>query len=188
MKILRNEKGFALGFVLVLSVIALLMTVGMMMMVSRGSFMSGQQSRFRTAAEAGMGGVMSMFQIMDARGGLIVTLDNEVLNSSIHPKINFATGSINWSGLDNTLVIDPAALNTYDMRLDVGVYRVYMKIADTVEGNSAAGESLLKSGVANSGTGEIVVMSVPYLYTIEVLSQNRVNARERSKISVLYQY
>jgi len=32
------------------------------------------------------------------------------------------------------------------------------------------------------------VVSVPYLYTIEVLSQGIANPAERSKLSVLYQY
>jgi len=31
-------------------------------------------------------------------------------------------------------------------------------------------------------------MSIPYLYTIEVLSQSQTNATERSRFSVLYQY
>jgi hypothetical protein len=65
---------------------------------------------------------------------------------------------------------------------------VYSKIVDTVEGNSSAGEVLLKSGVVSSGAGEVTVVNVPYLYTIEVLSQSASNPSDRSKLSVLYQY
>ena len=69
-----------------------------------------------------------------------------------------------------------------------GRTRVYTKIVDTVDGNSGADEGLIKTGVVNSGSGEVTVVSVPYLYTIEVLSQSQTNATERSKLSVLYQY
>jgi hypothetical protein len=40
----------------------------------------------------------------------------------------------------------------------------------------------------NTSSGEVVVVGIPYLYTIEVLSQSRTNATERSKFTVLYQY
>ena len=64
MKTLRNEKGFAMVFVLILAAIALAMTLAMLIMVSRGSFVSGQQKRFRTAVEAGRGGMEAMFQLI----------------------------------------------------------------------------------------------------------------------------
>src|SRR3990172_7564842 len=102
---LRNEKGFALAFVLILAAIALVMTLGMLFMVGRGSYVSGQQLRYRTAVEAARGGVEAAVQM-----------------------------------------------------------------------------------VVNPGSGEVVVMSIPYLYTIEVLSQSQTNATERSRFSVLYQY
>jgi len=60
MKILRNEKGFALVFVMILAVIALMMTLAMLLMVSRGSYVSGQQKRYRTALEASRGGAAAM--------------------------------------------------------------------------------------------------------------------------------
>jgi hypothetical protein len=93
-----------------------------------------------------------------------------------------------WEGLDNAITINPDAPATYDMRIDLGAYRVYAKIVDTVQGNSEVGAGLLKSGVVSTGAGEVTAVSVPYLYTIEVLSQSQVNPTERSKLSVLYQY
>ena len=79
--------------------------------------------------------------------------------------------------------------STYDMRIDLGVYRVYTKIVDTVVGNSGPDEGLLEAAPASgSGGGNVTVVSVPFLYTIEVLSQSRTNPTERSKLSVLYQY
>jgi hypothetical protein len=59
---------------------------------------------------------------------------------------------------------------------------------DTVPGNSEASEELLGGGVVDDESRKGRAMSIPYLYTIEVLSQNRTNATERSKFTVLYQY
>jgi len=184
MKILRSEKGFALAFVLILAAIALVMTLAMLMMVSRGSYVSGQQKRYRTAVEAGRGGVESMLQLIKNRGVAAgyMQVDNQ---AKLDAKL--ITPTTAWIGLDNAITIDPAVPSTYDMRVDLGAYRVYSKIVDTVQGNSGAGEVLLKSGVVTSST-EVTVVSIPYLYTIEVLSQSQTNATERSKFSVLYQY
>lgn len=189
MKILRNEKGFALAFVLILAVIALGLTLAMLAMVGRGSFLSGQQKRFRTAVEAGRGGMEVMLQLIAAGGNLTTPYINPPVmndNNAFATKLTNPTGS--WGGLDSAITIDITDVSTYDMRVDLGAYRVYTKIVDTVEGNSAVDEGLLKSGVVSSGAGEVTVVSVPYLYTIEVLSQSVVNPTERSKLSVLYQY
>ena len=186
MKTLRNEKGFALAFVLILAAIALAMTLGMLFMVSRGSYVSGQQKRYRTAVEAGRGGMESMLQLIKSRGIALpayMTVDN---SANLNTKLGTSTTA--WIGLDNAITIDPAAPSTYDMRVDLGAYRVYSKIVDTVQGNSAASDELLKTGVVNTSSGEVVVVGIPYLYTIEVLSQSQTNATERSKFTVLYQY
>jgi hypothetical protein len=182
---LRSEKGFALAFVLILAAIALVMTLGMLLMVSRGSYVSGQQKRYRTAVEAGRGGVESMLQLIKSRGiaAGYMQVDNQ---GKLDAKL--VTPTTEWVGLDNAITIDPDVSTTYDMRVDLGAYRVYSKIVDTVPGNSGANEVLLKTGVVNTSSGEVVVLSVPYLYTIEVLSQSRTNATERSKFTVLYQY
>ncbi len=186
MKTLRNEKGFALGFVLILAAIALTMTLAMLLMVGRSSFISGQQLRFRSAVEASRGGMEAMLQLIANRGILNTPYTNQVLNAGVGTKMSSVTGT--WIGLDSAITIDPETVSTYDMRIDLGAYRVYTKIVDTVDGNSGADEGLLKSAVVNSGSGEVTVVSVPYLYTIEVLSQSQVNPTERSKLSVLYQY
>ncbi len=187
MKTLRNEKGFALAFVLILAVIALGMTLAMLVMVGRGSFLSGQQKRFRTAVEASRGGAEAMMELISGGGILTTPYLNRAYDNAITTKLEKKTG--NWGvGLDNSITIDPGNASTYDLRIDLGSYRVYSKIVDTVEGNSAASEGLLKSGVVSSGAGEVTVVNVPYLYTIEVLSQSASNPSDRSKLSVLYQY
>ena len=187
MNYLRNEKGFAMVFVLILAAISLAMTLAMLIMVSRGSYVSGQQRRFRTAVEAGRGGMEAMFQLISNRGNpdALYTMPNA---AAVQAKLAGPTTSAGWLGLDNASTIDPTVNTSYDMTIVLGAYRVYTKIVDTVDGNSGADEGLLKTGVVNSGSGEVTVVSVPYLYTIEVLSQSTTNAGERSKLSVLYQY
>lgn len=200
MKTLRDNKGFALPFVLVLAAIALTITVAMLVMVGRGSFVSGQQKRYRTAAEASRGGMEAMMQLIASGGntapyaslGIVLPdaagLVNTKMAGPVLPAVLPTGAWPGWNGLDNAITIDPSDQTTYDMRIDLGDYRVFAKIVDTVQGNSAVGESLLKSGVVATGAGEVTAVSVPYLYTIEVLSQSRVNPTERSKLSVLYQY
>ena len=194
MKTLRNEKGFALVFVMVLAVIALVMTLGMLYMVSRGSYVSGQQKRYRTAVEASRGGAEAMMEAVAARGNLTTYGSmNMWLNPdlSFQTKLGNPTGAWNSLGLDNTrssLTINAGTPTTYDMTIDLGTYRVYMKVVDTVVGNTGLSTGLLKSGVVTTSPSEISGMAVPYLYTIEVLSQNTANPTERSKLSVLYQY
>lgn len=185
MKTLRNEKGFALLFVLILAAIALVMTLAMLFMVGRGSFVSGQQKRYRTAVEASRGGVEAMLQLIAERGTPLsyMVVDNV---DKLVIKLNNTTGS--WGGLDNSIMINPLDSSTYDMKVDLMTYTAYSKIVDTVQGNSGADEGLLKTGVVNTGSGEVTVQSIPYLYTIEVLAQSQTNATERSKFSVLYQY
>ena len=108
------------------------------------------------------------------------------------------TPSTSWSAAcdPDNMSITPATATSYDMRFDLGIspyptYRVYAKIASTVEGNSAADKGLLGKGVvasSGSGSGEVTVMSVPYLYTVEMDAQNLANPSERGKLSILYQY
>jgi len=175
-----------LVFVLILAAISLVMTLAMLLMVSRGSYVSGQQKRFRTAVEAGRGGMEAMFQMISNRGNPDNTLYSMPNPAAAQTKL--AGPIATWGGLDSASTIDPAVNTSYDMTIDLGTYRVYSKIVDTVDGNSGADEGLIKTAVVNAGSGEVTVVSVPYLYTIEVLSQSTTNPTERSKLSILYQY
>ncbi len=114
--------------------------------------------------------------------------------TGIATKLNLPTFC--WSGCDSSMSINPPPLSspdntTYDMRFDLEAspyptYRVYGKIVDTIEGNSGVDEGLGGKGVVSSG--EITVVSKPYLYTIELDAENRDNPSERAKYSILYQY
>lgn len=175
-------------FVLILAAISLAMTLAMLIMVSRGSYVSGQQKRFRTAVEASRGGMEAMFQMISNRGIVATPYTNQVLPTAGALATKLSGPIAGWGALDTSSTIDPSVNSSYDMRIDLGTYRVYTKVVDTVDGNSGADEGLIKTAVVNAGSGEVTVVSVPYLYTIEVLSQSTTNPTERSKLSVLYQY
>jgi len=185
--LIRNEKGVVLIFVLLLSVVALITTGGLLHMLARSGYVSGQQKRYNTALEAGRGGVEATLQVVADRGAVTVPLTNLVLGADLNTKL--ANPTVSWGmGVDSTSAINPAVNTSYDILFDLGTYRIYSKIVDTVDGNSGADTGLIKAGVVNSGTGEVTVMSVPYLYAIEELTETPGNASERAKLSVLYQY
>ena len=94
-----------------------------------------------------------------------------------------------------TVKIDPNNPDTYDIYFDLGMwptYRVYAKIVDTVEGNSSrsvdATENLKTSGVVTANAGEVSVVPVPYVYTLEVESENTYNPQEKAEFSILYEF
>ncbi len=196
---LNSEKGIALVMVLVLSAISLAIMAGLIYMITAGSQTSGLQKRYKTALEAGVGGKDVEYQIISLRMDDPTVLNNEFsfinLNvtaskTCLNNKLLMATNA--WDASCNRLLtIDPNDPTTYDMRFDLGVsptYSVYAKIVDTIEGNSGGDEGLLKSGVVNSGSGEVTVVSMPYLYTIEIDAQMATNPAERAKLSILYEY
>jgi len=187
-----NERGIALVMVLILSAIALAVMSGLIYMIIAGTQISGMQKRYKTALEAGMGGADVTYQLIGARGdpgisgiGLTITATSSCLTD----KLNKSTA--NWgSGCDSSMTVGSSS---NDMYFDLGAspyptYRVYAKIVDTVEGNSAADEGLGGEGVTSSGSGEVIAVSMPYLYTIEVDAENKANPSERAKLSILYQY
>ena len=191
-----NERGIALAVVLILAAISLAIMAALVFMLTSGTQISGAQKRYKTALEAGRAGAEVTLQMIAARGnpGLTgITIDLPASDvggvDCLLDKLTKSTAA--WDPVCSTAsTIDPALATSYDMVFDLGsipTFRVYTKIADTIEGNSAGDLGLIKSGVVNS-TGEVVVMSKPYLYTIEVDAENKDNPSERAKYSILYQY
>lgn len=199
--ILLNNKGIALVLVMILSLISLAIMSGLIYMVTSGTQVSGIGKRYSTALEAGKSGRDVVYQVMSARGNPFTAALPADFSFSITDqvtclpqKLNFATNTWAGFGCDSSLdiITDPLPdADTYDMILQLGnnpAYTVYAKIVDTVVGNSGKDEGLLKTGVVISNPGEVTVVSIPYLYTIEIVSENAANPMERSRLSLLYQY
>lgn len=203
---LGNEEGIALAMILVLSAISLAIIAGLIYMITSGTQISGMQKKYRTALEAGLGGADITYQLLSARGDPFDNLTElnrinylrTASNDCLTAKLNQTTSATKWGACSDftkttQMTIDASDTDTYDFRFDLGgdpflpTYRTYAKIVNTVEGNSGSGEGLVTGGVVKT-SGEIPVMKVPYLYTIEVDAQNLNNPAERAKLSVLYQY
>lgn len=188
-----NERGAALVVVLLLAAVALIATAGVLYMVAKGSFLMGQQKRYQSALEAAKGGREAMIKVIMDRG-----LDNAVWGTAasdfqtVYFSPNVATKlqqpTEAWGGLDNSITIDPADTATYDLSFRQGEYRFYGKIVDTVQGNTGRDEGLLKLGVALSGQGEVTVVAMPFLYSVEVMARSETNGAERARVSLLYEY
>ena len=160
------------------------------------------EKRYTTALEAGKGGMDVTFQLLAARGNPNISNINfnfspVFTTACMTAKLNTRTSPTNWAtcSYSNTisLTINPLDNTTYDFYFELGsppypTYRAYSKIVDTVEGNSGADTGLIGQGVVASGSGEVQVVSKPYLYTIEIDAEGLSNPSERAKLSVLYRY
>ena len=202
-----DERGMVLVVVMVLATISLAFTAATIYSVTTGSQMTGAQQRYQTAVDASRAGGDIMQKVLDDRNTLDLPVSVNVLAEGRVPAAiaGFATDCLDaklnndgnlWDAACNANpLIDTVNANTYDLTFDLGsgtildpVYNVYGKVVDTVDGNSAANLGLTKPGVVLSNTGEITPMSLPFLYTVEVLAENSVNLTERARLSFLYQF
>lgn len=194
-----NENGIALVMVLILSAIALAIMAGLIYMVTSGTQISGMEKRYKTALEAGSGGADIQYQIIALRMDNPASLVNEfgflnnfnipISQQCLNDKLLHSTSA--WTHCAPAMSEITTGPTSFDMSFELGAnptFTVYTKIVDTVEGNSGGDEGLRGKGVVASGTGEIEVVHRPYLYSIEVDSENAANPSERAKLSILYQY
>ncbi len=198
-RVFASEKGVALIIALIFTAVSLAIMSALLYMILSATQVSGIQKRYKTALEASFGGKEVIFQAISARGNPLlagINLSYDVNGGCMGTKLlqstyNSSTGASNWGTCDSSLTINPNDQTTYDMKFTLGTstqYTVYAKIVNTVEGNSGADLGLVKTGVVNADPGEINVMSIPYLYTVEVDAENAANPMERAKLSILYQY
>lgn len=205
-----GQKGIALVMVLIISVIALAVMAALIYMLTAGTQISGVHKRYKTALEGGLAGADITYQFIADRGQDRSLLDPALYNfvftaseACMRSKLN--NSNADWDpSCDYSIFIDPDDPTTYDMTFVLGPtapdptdpqnYKVYAKISNTVEGNTGPGGRFEKGGVVDSGGGggggggEIKVQSIPYLYTIEIDTENAVNRAERAKLSILYQF
>lgn len=205
---LRSQQGMALVVVLILSAVSLMIMTMLLYMITSGTQVSGMQKNYKTAVEAGLGGTDLVLKFIALQGeqtgqdSLRNTLNSFSLATEIPEyatcsgtnaagapytslRAKLLTSSTTWVGC---LTSAPTP-TSYDIKMQLGTttkYNVYARIVDTVAGNSGSDEGLLKNGVVNS-SGEVQVMSMPYIYTIEVDAENT-SKTERAKFQVLYQY
>jgi hypothetical protein len=187
-------------------------------MVIQGTRFSGFYKRYETAREAALGGADIGSDMILDRGELvipgIVNLPNfcdcgdpDDPNDNLYGGVpsclcdklcdqtyTYPGPILNWvncAAADTEL--DPT-LNP-DIQFDlIGVnttYRVSVKIVDAVRGNSDwSGEELGGTGVVSSTSGLITAPPMPYLYRVEINSEDTTHpdALERARLSALYAF
>ncbi len=205
MKNFNNNKGSVLLVVLVLSAVALVISAGLMYMVTEGTKSSGASKRYKSALEAARACADMTINYIETKPkpSDVFSPSSYVTFGIVNP-VRLAdadTGKLyaanaNWGGSNDDISIDTSDSLTYDITCTFGTYpyKSYVKVSGTRPGNSGGAGSRLHGGGttdakwAGGGAGSIPVTSYPYLYSIEVLAVNENNPLERARLSVLYQY
>lgn len=207
-KHIAGEQGIAMVAVLVMSAITLAVMGGLVYMVTTSTKVSGGAKRYSTALEAAQGCIPLAGLVIEAGGDPNVANVNYIQNiSPACLTIKRREATTDWeNSCDNTNVdIDTANAATYDFSFDIGdfdninadYYRCYVKIINTVSGNSMAmatpgdgtpriwGRATGTTGEADEGLG----VSMPYIYSIEIASRPLNNPDAlKSQVALLYQF
>ncbi len=213
-KHISNEKGVALMLVLVMSVVVLAVMTSMIYLITVGTESSGKGKRYVTCLDAAIGSASVVKEYIDARGVISGAIGNG-MSPQLVSETDFAMSAgyncwkegeeyqdakiynttSDWpDGCDTSSVIDTGDPDTYDVSFDVGNYRTFSKICNTIEGtssNSGKARLALKAnirGVAYRRGSDIQGIPSPYEYNIELDTVNLQNNEERCGLSILYRY
>lgn len=186
---------------LLLTLIALAITMAILYMVVWQTKLSGAHKRYKTAIEASQGGVeIFTKQVIPAvftgyTSGMAAQFGFNWYASNracLGYKLSNATAT--WGTVCSSDLAPYDATSYWDVTFTLpgthSSYNVYAKIVDTVPGNSdTSGNELLDSGSGVAGqSSDISPKHIPAMYRIEVQGQQTVNPREKAKLSVLYGY
>lgn len=205
MRYLHNEKGIALVMVLIFAMIGLSIVSAMLFMLTQGTVMSGANKMFRSADEAGLGGVNVVVDMVKNRGTTSLGTLPFALDACLQEKLTISRGTTAPTGwVTCNAAIMPVDRLSFDPTVSPDLTRdlpgppgttftVQAKIVDTVRGNSdvsslVASGSLGGAGTVASNSGQVTPPPIPYLYRIEVQTQNVANPSESSRYSALYAY
>jgi len=223
MRYARNEEGMALVMSLILAVITLAFSAALIYMVTQGTRMSGLEKRYATALDAAKGGVEVILGAINDGGYVAdsnITVENfDCLNEKLNKKTEYwnkdyttdPPGDLAYCTLPNATWTN--AKEEPDITFSLGSgkdqYNLYLKIIDTVKGNSGPVYGGGTGGGSSGGMGKgflnvsavvgspraggsssgITTMHIPYLYAIEVWSERVTASSETdsaSKLTLLY--
>jgi hypothetical protein len=211
MRYLYDKKGVALVMVLMIIAISTAMIAAVLFFIQRGTEISALEKKYATAKEASLGAVeiftkeIIPLAIVTASttpsNSLTTALTNfpattsasvtaVATNSCFSDKLLKSTAS--WAtGCSNSS--DPKTLPDIKLTLS-GVspaqpFDVYVKIVDTVSGNTnTSGVVLEGAGAAETGGGMIFMQHFPYMYRTEIQGEKQKNPNERANFELLYAY
>jgi hypothetical protein len=210
MKIIRNEKGFALITSLLITMLSLAIVMGLLYAISQNIKMQASQKIYRNAVEASYGGTDVMVNEILPRffsGDSPTTIRDSFTSdlnlqfyskedgSCLDTKLKNAPSS--WASVctaAGSTNVNPRIAPDVKFELK-GVsnqkFVVYSKIVDTIPGvpyvSPPAGGPLEGGGVADLG-GSGIKGGNHYVYRIEVAGERKTNPAEKGELSVLYEY
>ncbi len=196
----RNSSGIALVTALMFTLIALGIIVGTYYIVHKSTELSGLFKRFQTANEAAMGA----FEFFTKEFMRVMMQGQSPNLPQLYGNVFRASDSVNYTCLRSKLFSEPdangytncqgdsTALNPTirpDLIFHFDPFVVFLKITDTLEGNTdIGGVSLVGAGVVESGSNVISPPHIPYIYRIDILGQREFGAMERAWITGVYSY
>ncbi|MCX5809629.1 MAG: hypothetical protein NTX36_09715 [Proteobacteria bacterium] len=202
-----REKGMALLVVLAIIVITSGLAVTVLYFITKQTEVSGLQKRYQTAKEASLGavevftkevipGTISGTTSLSAKVGTFNSISTASATVVAPSACAFSSDKLkkstaNWGSDCSSAPVSTASADLkFTLKSASGQpFDAYVKIVDTVIGNtSAGGVSLEGGGSGDAGSGIISVQHFPYMYTIEVLGQRQQNPSERAYFEVLYAY
>lgn len=206
----KHKKGVAMVLVLMIILISSLLVGAILYFLGRGTEVSVLEKNYKTAKEASYGTVdfflkdfiPTSISIATSTPGSSISSALSAFNLSTNTAVTgVATNACFSSKLlsatsswHTTCVSDTNIKNSADLKLTLkstlgAPYDVYVKITDTVAGNTNTGGVALEgTGVTESASGVITPQHFPYMYSIEVQGEKQQNPTERAQLEVLYAY
>lgn len=216
MATLRNNNGIALVTALLFTLISLGIVMALLSIVIQGTRVSSANKTYRSAMEAGYGGVdVVVRDILPAimnntfDTAHITGLNNAIdmafpLVACFNKKVGFSTAD--WGSVcpvaPTTQLPKESPDLTFNLKSNASDpgFNVYTKIVDTrCGGETSAGQPCSNSDVSGidyldagggvtASTGSVTPQHRPAIYRIEVQSERAVNPQEKTQLSVLYAY
>jgi Tfp pilus assembly protein PilX len=207
---IKNENGIALIVALIIAFVILVLGSMALYISMQSTKISGAFRQYRSSIEAAAGAFEDMKRVVDKikagndptfpnSNGITVDCKKECLQYKLtHPTTEWSDDlpgngcSANALQAQSTNADDVVNPNYYDLKYSLGNYNVYIKITNSLEGNTSASasQSLTAGGVTASkeGTNIIHPPKVPYLYRMEIISESKLNSNDKAHISLLYGY
>lgn len=180
-----NQKGIALVTALILALIAMAIAIATIYIVIQSTEVSGLKKRYTTALGATKGATEATALLISLSGS--IPLDMNAITTISNPacfETKLTNRKASWGSCDTG---ETVTSSSFDIRFDFGNYSSYGKIVDTIPGNTIIGESLEVKGVVSGQAGYIKNPTVvPYMYRLEVRSENKSNPQDSADITTLY--
>lgn len=206
----KNKNGVAMVLVLMIILISSLLVGAILYFLGKTTEVSVLEKNYKTAKEASYGAIdfflkdliPTSISIATATPGSSINAALSSLNLSTNTAITKIATDVCFSSKllsatsswDSTCVSDTNIKNSADIKFtlkatDGAPFDVYVKITDTVSGNTNTGGVMLEgTGVAESSSGVITPQHFPYMYSIEAQGEKQNNPQERAQLEVLYAY